>query len=136
MLSILAIAAARCDPMARAFGSLKLAPSVFAVPVAGVGVDGTFAAAAELGGAATGAAGGAGVAPDEAGVDGTFAGVDGEAAVAAGAALGCSSIKTLLTTHGTSIEYLLDHAYYESLLFDFVRLYCILILQDLTCGTC
>ena len=74
ILSILAIAAERSDPRAKADGSLKLPPSVV-VPLdagAGDGVDGTFDV--EVLGAATGAGGGAGVcAGAGVGVEGAFA---------------------------------------------------------------
>ncbi len=61
MLSILATAASRCDPSARADGSLKVALSADVLPPvgAGDGVAGGFAGAALV--PEAGAAGGAGV---------------------------------------------------------------------------
>ena len=93
IFSISVTADARCWPKARAFGSLKLAPSVLVALIAGVGVDGTFTAAPELDAAATGAGGGAGVEAlaAGAGVDGALAGVEDDEA--AGAVLGYRGVR-------------------------------------------
>ena len=97
MFSISAIAEARCWPIAKALGSLKLVPSVLVALNAGVGVDGAFAAPVLGTAAAAGAGGGAGVAPPAgAGVEGALAGVDDEAVEAAGAVFGYRELSTVL----------------------------------------
>ena len=83
MLSMLAIAASRCPPRARAFGSLNSAPSADPAAGAGDGVAGAFEVVLEAG---AGAAGAAGVLADAgAGVEGVF-----EVEDVVGAALGYS----------------------------------------------
>ena len=110
MLSISAIAAARCDPIARADGSLKVEASAPAAPWAGVGVDGTLLVA--LPAAGPGAGGGAGVEIIAgAGVEGGLAAVDDEADEVVGAAvfgwLGVSIILDKQGRHGPSESYTL-----------------------------
>ena len=131
MLSISAIADERCWPTAKALGSLKLVPSVLVALIAGVGVDGKFAAAPELDAAAAGAGGGAGVAAPAAGagVDGALAGVADDEEVA-GAGLGYPEVRTIFISIRLSINHLVLHAYYKSLLFDLIRLHGIRIVQD------
>jgi len=126
---MLEMAAARCSPRASADGSLKRGGSP---GPAGVGVAGTVGVFVLD---ETGAAGGAGVAAAAAG-----AGVEGGAAAAGaagfGAAFGYKRVRNNMSKHVFIIiryAHLLCHAHDEALLFDFVRLDSVIILQDLAC---
>jgi hypothetical protein len=112
--------------MSRADGSLNVASAAGAATAApeagGVGVEGTGAAAVEADGAGAGA-GAFGVAT---GV--TLAGVDGPPA----AAFGWSDVRKKEKKERISVReaYFRNHAYYEPLLFNIVRLDGVRILKD------
>jgi hypothetical protein len=107
------IAASRCAPMARAEGSLKLAP-------AGDGVSGTVTLDDDAAGACAGAGGGAAAFEVCTGVEGALAGV--EELDAAGVALGCDVLarREIAARFGRG-AHLREHAHYETLLLDLVK---------------
>lgn len=133
MASMLAMASARCWPMAKAFGSLDDASG--AAARFGVGVEGAAAAVPED---CAGAAGAAGVdACAEAGVAGTAEEEDA-AGAAAGAGLGWEK-KTTLAVTTTLGQWLFCRTYLvydtdnKALLLNLVGLNGVLILENLAC---
>lgn len=123
MLSMLAIAAARCSPRASADGSLNEVDSVTVGAGAGDGVAGGCVGAETLD--AAGAEGAEGAA----GVDDVCAGVEGSAGFGAG--FGYTPPSVLQEYGAQLIADLRSHAHDKSFLFDLVRLDGVIILQDL-----
>jgi hypothetical protein len=128
MLSMFSIAAFLWLPSASVDGSVYEASGAVVVAAAGVGVSGGAAAVVVMfvEGAGAAAAGAAGVCAA------AGAGVEGTAAVdeLAGAAFGFAAVSFRLC-EGEQCTHLLQHADYEVLLLDLVRLYRVCILQNL-----